>query len=156
MPRTQTAVRRDRRDENRWLSAAVAGLAGGVAFGLYLQFVVEVSPLAGPAQGIETMVTEWVVHLFHSLVFALVYAELVSWSPLSDYADRAPTGAVLGTGYGVVVWAVATVVVVAFLAIANTVWILSVPNVSLENLVGHVLYGVVLGAVFAAVRRESG
>ena len=153
MVETETAVRRDRRDEHRWLDAAVAGLAAGTAFGLYLQFVVEVFPLAGPAQGIETLVTEWVVHLFHSLVFAVVYAELVSWSPLAGYADRVPTGAMLGASYGVVVWAVATAVVVAFLTVANTVWILSIPDASIANLAGHVLYGVVLGTVFAVVRQ---
>lgn len=155
MSRTETAVRRDRRDEHRWLDAAIAGLAAGVAFGLYLQFVIEVFPLAGPTQSMETMVTEWVIHLFHSLVFALVYAELVSWPPLAGYADRALTGAALGAGYGVVVWAVATGVVIAFLAIANTVWILSIPDVSLASLAGHVLYGMVLGAIFAVARRRS-
>jgi uncharacterized membrane protein YagU involved in acid resistance len=153
MAETETAVRRNRRDEHRWLSAAVAGLAAGAAFGLYLQFVVEVFPLAGPAQSIEATVTEWVVHLLHSLVFALVYAELVSWQPLADYADQLPTGAVLGAGYGAVVWAVATAAVVAFLTLANTVWILSIPDASLANLAGHVLYGVVLGVIFAAARR---
>jgi hypothetical protein len=152
MPETETAVRHNRRDENRWLGATIAGLAAGVAFGLYLQFVVEVFPLAGPGQGMEEMVAEWVVHLLHSLVFAFVYAELVSWSPLAGYADRAPTGAVLGAGYGAVVWGVATIAVAAFLVIANTVWILSIPAVSLTSLAGHILYGVVLGAVFAAVR----
>ncbi|MFC7082027.1 hypothetical protein [Halorussus caseinilyticus] len=41
----------------------------------------------------------------------------------------------------------------AFWAVANTVWVLPIPGLNLGSLVGHLLYGVVLGVVFAAVRR---
>ena len=153
MPETETAVRRDRPEENRWLDAAVAGLAAGAAFGLYLQFVVGVLPPASAASDVGSLATDWLVHLLHSLVFALVYAELASWGPLAGYADRAPTGAVLGAGYGVLLWAVATGVAVAFWALANTLWILPIPKVSLGSRAGPVLFGVVLGAVFAAIRQ---
>jgi hypothetical protein len=151
---TETAVRRERPEGNRWLDAAVAGLAAGAAFGLYLQLVAGVLPPTSAASGVGSLATDWAVHLLHSLVFALVYAELSSWPPLARYADRAPTGAVLGAGYGVVLWAVATGVAVAFWALANTLWILPVPSVSLESLAGHVLFGVILGAGFAIVRRS--
>lgn len=153
MSRTETTVRRERPEENRWLDAAVAGLAGGAVFGLYLQFVAGVLPPTSAAGGVGALATDWLVHLLHSLVFALVYAELVSWSPLAGYADRVLTGTVLGAGYGVLVWAVATGVAVAFWALANTVWILPIPTVSIGSLAGHVLFGVVLGAVFAVVRQ---
>ncbi|WP_137284161.1 hypothetical protein [Halorussus salinisoli] len=153
MAEAETTVRRERRDESRWLGAAVAGLAGGLVFGLYLQFVVGVLPPRATADGVGSLAFDWAVHLFHSLVFAVVYAELVSWSHLARYADRPATGAAVGAGYGVVLWALATLAIVAFWAVANTVWILPIPGPNLESLVGHVLYGVVLGTVFAVVRR---
>ncbi|MFC7082028.1 hypothetical protein [Halorussus caseinilyticus] len=104
MAETETAVRRDRRERSRWVDAAIAGLAGGLVFGLYLQFVVGVLPPRATADGVGSLALDWAVHLFHSLVFAVVYAELVGWPRLARYADRAGTGAIVGAGYGVVLW----------------------------------------------------
>ncbi|WP_435177328.1 hypothetical protein [Halorussus sp. AFM4] len=153
MARTETAVGRDRRGAHRWVGGAVAGLAAGVAFGLYLQFAVGLfPPVSGPG-GVERLATDWAVHLFHSVVFALVYAGVATWPRAAEYADRPVTGAVLGAGYGAAVWLVAVGVAYAFWTAARAVWVLPVPSPSLANLAGHVLYGVVLGAAFAVVRR---
>ncbi|WP_128476886.1 hypothetical protein [Halorussus pelagicus] len=59
---------------------------------------------------------------------------------------------VLGACYGVALWAVGTGVAVAFWALANTVWILPIPELSVSSLVGHVLYGAVLGVAYGVLR----
>ena len=153
MAGTETAVRRDRRGAHRWIAGAVAGLAAGVVFGLYLQFVVDLLPATGEVAGVEALATDWAVHLLHSVVFALVYAGIASWPRVAEYADRAATGAVLGAGYGAAVWLVAVGVALAFWTVANAVWVLPIPTPNLDSLAGHVLYGVVLGVTFAVVRR---
>ncbi|NHN60577.1 MULTISPECIES: hypothetical protein [Halorussus] len=153
MAGTETAVRRDRRGVHRWVGGALAGLAAGIAFGLYLQFAIGLFPPVDGPGGVERLATDWAVHLFHSVVFALVYAGVASWPPAAGYADRPATGAVLGAGYGAAVWLVAVGVALAFWTAANAVWVLPIPTPSLASLAGHVLYGVVLGAAFAVVRR---
>jgi hypothetical protein len=153
MVETETAVRRDRRGRSRWVGGAIAGLVAGLSFGLYLQFVVGVLPPREAVVGPEALAFDWAVHLFHSLAFALVYVGVVSLPRVARFADRPATGSVLGAGYGVALWAFATAVAVAFWAVANTVWVLPIPEPSVESLVGHVLYGAVLGVTFAVVHR---
>ncbi|UPV75607.1 hypothetical protein M0R89_05965 [Halorussus limi] len=153
MTETETAVRRDRRGRSRWVGGAIAGLVAGLVFGLYLQFAVGVLPPRETVVSVEALAYSWVVHLSHSLVFALVYVGVVSLPRLDRFADRAATGVALGVGYGVALWVVATGVAVTFWALANTVWVLPIPDPSVASLVGHVLYGGVLGVTFAVARR---
>lgn len=154
MAEAETAVRRGRRGRGRWVCGAAAGLVAGLAFGLYLQFVLGVLAPRDAVAGPETVALDWAVHLFHSVAFALVYAGAVSLPRLADLADRVATGVVLGAGFGAVLWAVATGVAVAFWVAANAVWMLPIPDLGLASLVGHVLYGAVLGAGFAVARRD--
>ena len=153
MARSETAVGHERPVERRWVRGGVAGLAAGVVFGLYLQFVVGILPSAGGASGLASLASDWTVHLFHSVGFALVYAAFAGWPPVAAYADRVVPGAIVGAGYGVVVWLVAVAVAFAFWTVANSVWVLPIPSPSFASLAGHVLYGAVLGVGFAAVRR---
>ncbi|WP_132059296.1 hypothetical protein [Halorussus amylolyticus] len=134
---------------NTWSSAAIAGLAGGLAFGILLQ-AMGMMPTIAALYGGESAAIGWLAHLFHSVVFGLVFAALVV---RTDYRDTdARTLSLLGAGYGVVLWVVAA-------AIAMPLWLgalgldaPAIPNLDVASLAGHLVYGVVLGAVFAAVR----
>lgn len=152
MAETETAVRRDRPETSRLVGGAIAGLAAGLAFGLYLQFVVGVLPPREEVVGPETLAYSWTVHLSHSLVFALVYVGVASFPRVARFADRPATGLVLGAAFGVGLWAVATGVAVTFWALANTVWVLPIPDLSVASLVGHLLYGGVLGGLYGFLR----
>lgn len=155
MGQRETTVGHERPVGSRWVCGAVAGLAAGVVFGLYLQFVVGVLPATGGSAETETLASDWAIHLFHSVGFALVYAGLASWPRALEYADRPATGVLLGAGYGAVVWLVAVAAALAFWTVANGVWMLPIPSPSLPSLGGHLLYGVVLGVGFAVARGRT-
>jgi len=113
-------------------------LAGGIA-GLY--------GLAPPPNG----VAGWVAHMSHAAVFGVVFAALVSAT-----GDSSP-GRIVGVGvvYGVVIWVVAA-------ALVMPVWLQAVgfpnapafPNFAMPSLLWHLIYGLVLGAVYAALVRR--
>ncbi|WP_321111871.1 hypothetical protein [Halorussus salinisoli] len=137
--------------ERTWSSAILGGLAGGLVFGVLLQ-TMGMMPAIASLYGMESVVVGWTAHLFHSVVFALVFAAAVVRTDYRD-AELGPITA-LGAGYGVVLWFVAA-------AIAMPLWMgalgmdaPAIPNLDASSLVGHVLYGVVLGAVFAVARRR--
>jgi len=135
--------------ERTWSSAAVAGLAGGLAFGVLLQSM-GMMPTIAALYGAESAAIGWVAHLFHSVVFGLVFAAA---AVRTDYRD-ADTGtfAVLGAAYGVVLWLVAAAVLMPLWLGALGLDAPSVPNLDVASLAGHLVYGVVLGAAFAAIR----
>ncbi len=88
-----------------------------------------------------------VVHVSHGAVLGVVFAGIVGSLDLDD--DRAVVG--LGVAWGVVTWAVLA-------ALVMPVWLGAVgspanppfPNFAPPSLLWHVVYGLVLGGVYAA------
>jgi len=134
-----------------WSSAVLGGLAGGLAFGVLLQMM-GMMPAIASLYGMESVAVGWVAHLFHSVVFALLFAGAMV---RTDYRD-AGTGTLsaLGAGYGVVLWLVAAAIVMPLWMGALGMDAPTIPNLDVNSLVGHLVYGVVLGAVFALARRR--
>jgi len=132
-----------------WSGAAVAGLAGGLAFGVLLQ-AMGTMPTIAALYGSESVAVGWIAHLFHSVVFGLVFAAAVVRTEYRD-ADLG-TLAAIGAGYGVVLWLVAAAVAMPLWLGALGLDAPSVPNLDAASVAGHLVYGVVLGAAFAAVR----
>jgi hypothetical protein len=94
----------------------------------------------------------WFVHLSHGAVFGVIFAAILQAPQLATAADDYLRSAVVGAGYGVVVWIVAA-------ALLMPVWLSAVgfpnappfPNFAVPSLLWHVVFGVVLGAIYPAV-----
>jgi hypothetical protein len=135
----------------RWSGAVVASLAAGIVMGIPMQFVMGIMPTVGALYGWESVAVGWVAHLFHSVVFGVIFAGVVSLGPLEEYASRLPASAGVGVGYGVALWLFGAVV-------AMPLWLESaglpnpgVPNLNPMSLGGHVVYGALLGALLPVV-----
>ena len=149
---TETAVRRETGTVD-WTTAILAGLGAGVVMGLMIQFVMGIMPVIGALYGAEGLVTGWVAHLAHSVAFALVFAAVVSQPPLAKYADSVGPAAGLGLVYGVILWLVAAAIVMPIWMAAVGLPSPGVPNVNPQSLVGHVVFGVLLGGLYAVLSR---
>ncbi|MFB6284338.1 MAG: sensor histidine kinase [Halobacteria archaeon] len=129
--------------------ATVAGFSGGVAMGLYFRYVTETLPVIGALYGVEDPVVGWITHLFHSVVFGLVFVAVVA-SP-SVYRRRLSSTEIVGSAvaWGVLLWFFAA-------GIVMPIWLDlvgrggSLPTLSFTGLVSHILYGVTLGSVYVA------
>lgn len=131
-----------------WRGGALAGLVAGIVMGAMLTMQMgPVIEVAIPSMyGLSGLAAGWAVHLFHSVVLGIVFAGV--GSALSS-ADSVGRSAALGLGYGVVLW-------VGLAALTMPVWLGAVgspanpplPNFNPQSLVGHVVYGLVLGLVF--------
>lgn len=141
------------------IAGGVAGLGGGVGMGLVLQAMLP-SVMVAEIPGLyltEGPVAGWTAHLFHAFVFGLLFAAVVrSLSSLDRYVDggrsmfgRLRTGARVGIAYSVVLWVVgASVVQPLWLGLLGVPNPPPVPDFDPTNLVGHVVYGTVLGLGF--------
>lgn len=136
--------------ERTWSSAIVGGLAGGLAFGVMLHLL-GMMPVIGALYGMESAAAGWVAHLFHSVVFGLVYAGVVGTPRFAEYGRRESTGAVAGAVYGAIIWFVAAGFVMPIWMSVLGVAAPPVPNLDPMSLVGHLVYGVILGVVFATM-----
>ena len=131
------------------LSVAVgAALVAGVAMGAFSQAIASVIPVIGALYGVAHPVVGWTTHEFHSVVFGMVFAGLLTVGPGNRVGG--PGGHVLaGAAWGIFLWAVAAGVVMP-------VWLrlvgipAPVPNLGATALASHLVWGVSLGGLYYA------
>lgn len=144
-------------DDNRRLAAVTgAGLVAGVLFGLLAQFGLERMGTIGAMYtlGDPSLSVGWVAHLVHSALFAAVFGVVADEAVDAARLRDPPTAVVLGLGYGTALWAVNVVVLwPLWLGAVGLGGAPPFPNVALGPLVGHLLYGGVLGGLVAAIYR---
>lgn len=139
-----------------WKPGVIAGLVGGVVMGVMLTMqMTPVIEMAIPAMyGLTGLAAGWVAHLFHSAVLGLVFAFLVDTAGWQDRVEGWGGGLGLGVGYGIVLWVVlAALVMPVWLSAVGFPGAPGLPNFNPMSLVGHVVYGLVLGAVYTGIVR---
>ncbi|MDP8978236.1 MAG: hypothetical protein M3N17_06625 [Actinomycetota bacterium] len=133
-------------DPKRLAAGVVGGLAGGVLFGLMLQTMGMLGVIAGLV-GQDSVGVGWVVHLAIAALFGLGYA--VTFGAASSSWGRALG---LGAVYGAIWWVLGALLIMpAWMGMP----VLQVGGPQLLSLVGHVIYGLALGAVFQAMTQPS-
>lgn len=149
---SETASQRDVETGTRleaWQAGVVGGILGSVAFGVLM---VAMAPAMLEAMipamyGLEGGIAGWIVHVSHGAILGVVFAAVLAGAGRPHLGITSAAGA--GVVYGLVVWATLAVVVMP-------VWLgmpEMVPNLDVGSLVGHVVYGLILGVAYAALTR---
>lgn len=136
----------------------VAGLIAGIVFGIMMQMMSAPTPEGGkmPMMAMvakvvhsDSLAVGWVYHLFNSAVIGLIFALL--------FGDRAASyGADAGWGvaYGLLWWVLGALILMpVLLGMPAFSPLKTMLPVAMGSLVGHLLYGLILGIGFAALRR---
>ena len=137
-----------------WQAGVVGGIAGAIAFGALMAVQMPAMLEMGiPAMyGLEGGLVGWIVHVSHGAVIGVVFAALLTITGQSQRGVVRTTS--LGLAYGVVVWAsLAVVVMPIWLSVVGFPMAPPLPNVDVGSLVGHALYGVVLGTAYGFLER---
>ena len=157
---------RDDTDRN-WRAGAVGGFVAGVAMGIVLHGALGLMPTIGALIGIETVLAGWGVHLFNSTLFGLLFVALFDRPFFDDLGTD--VGGCLSLG---VIHSALLGVLTGGLLLPTAIAIegatsLPIPTLPVPGLtagfefavviaVAHLLYGVVLGRVFAAFTVADG
>jgi hypothetical protein len=136
-------------------NGAIAGIAGGILFGLLMQMMSAPTPDGGsmPMMAMVAMVVRstsivvgWLYHLFNSAVIGALFALLLG-SRVSGNASGLAWGAV----WGIVWWVLGGLILMPLFLGMPAFAPLQMPpmrGVAMGSLVGHLLYGLVLGGVY--------
>lgn len=129
------------------IAAVLAGVVYGIASGLLGDSIAGI----GIFYGTVDPVVGWLTHEFHSVVFGFIYVGLLSLVR-ERYQHIPRIYEVVGVVWGVVVWLVAaSVIAPTWLRLLGTS--APIPNLSVQLLVTHLIWGLALG-VFTAVGYE--
>lgn len=136
-------------------AAVIAGLVGGVVMGFTMHVLAGLLPVIGALYGIENPLIGWVTHLFHSVVFALLFAAgYTHFRRTTDRGGALESGG-LAVGWGVFLWLVAAgVVMPLWLRLVDIPAVL--PNLTAVGLAGHVIWGLTVGVTYAFLRGRLG
>jgi len=163
MSRTEDAETTDR----RWDAGALGGLVAGVAMGVVLHGALGLMPTIGALVGVETALAGWAVHLFNSAAFGALFVAVFDRGFFDEL--RADVGGCLSLG---VVHSALLGVITGGLLLPTAIALegatsLPVPTLPVPGLtasfefgaviaVAHLIYGLVLGRVFAALTLAEG
>ena len=144
MTTTTHATARQRGLTDRLAGGALAGLAGGVIFGLLMQMIGMIG-MIGMLVGSSATAVSWLVHLVVSAVIGAGFG-----LTLDSRATSVPMGVGAGLVYGLVWWVLGPLLLMPAK--------LGMPVFALnagagKSLMGHLIFGAVTGAIYAARRR---
>lgn len=127
--------------------AVIAGIIAGVAMGGYIGTTGDTMLVIGSLYGVESLVVGWTTHLFHSVVFAVLFAAGCSQNRLRNHLGTPARLAGAGLAWGMMLWLVAAgIIMPIWLQITGITAML--PNFSALGLVAHLLWGGVLGGTY--------
>lgn len=141
---------------------AIAGLIAGAVFGIMMQVMTAPTPDGGRVPmmtmvamvvGSESIVVGWLYHLFNSAFIGGLFGLL-----LGDRVHGYASGLGLGAIYGVAWWVLGALVLMpAMLGMGPFAPLLVEPMrpVALGSLVGHVVFGLILGGAFVALYHDA-
>lgn len=124
----------------------IGGLAGGVVFGLLMQMM-DMIGMVAQLVGSSSAAVGWIVHLAISTFIGATFAVL-----LGSLAKALLPAALIGMGYGVVWWVLGALLIMpaqlgmSVFELNTTAW---------QSLMGHLLFGLVLGIVFSQLARRK-
>jgi signal transduction histidine kinase len=125
------------------------GLVAGVAMGAFFQATTGTLPVIGALYGASVSSVGWIAHLFHSAVFATVFTVARSESG-SFVGDSVGATVAAGVAYGLFLWLVMAGVVMSLWL--NAVGVATpLPNLDSASLLGHLLWGGLVGALSATL-----
>jgi len=131
---------------HRAVYGIVGGLAGGVVFGL-LMAMMDMIGMVAQLVGSSSAAVGWIVHLAISAFIGASFAVL-----LGSLAKTLVPAALVGMGYGVVWWVLGALLIMPaqlgmpVLQLNTTAW---------QSLMGHLLFGLVLGIVYSVLARRE-
>lgn len=120
----------------------VGGLVGGLVFGVLMQ-TMGMIPMVAMLVGSEAVVVGWLVHLAISAFIGATFAVL-----FGGYATSVARSTAIGLGYGLAWWVLGALILMPaklgmdVFVFDTTAW---------RSLMGHLIYGLLLGAVYALV-----
>ena len=144
-------------------SGVIGGLLAGVVFGIMMQMMTAPTPdgsempmMAMVAQVVrsDSMLIGWLYHLFNSAVIGGLFGWLLG-SRVQNYNS----GLSLGALYGIAWWVFGGLILMPIFLGMNAFAPLAMAPmrpVAIGSLIGHLIFGLILGASYVAIIKKSG
>ena len=143
-------------------AGVVAGLIAGLVFGMMMQLMNAPTPEGGQMPmmamvatvvGSTSLAVGWIYHLFNSAVIGAIFAWL-----FSNRAVSVGRGLAWGAVYGIAWWIVGGQILMPLALGMPPFASIMMPDmrmVAIGSLIGHIIYGLILGGLFPVFVRTA-
>lgn len=135
--------------KRRIMLGGLAGIIGGVVFGMMMGMMGMLT-MIGEMVGKPSAVVGFAVHLMNSAVIGAVFGFLFGSS-----ITVARIGLIKGAIYGMVWWFIGPLTLMPLMMGKGTNWSMEAAGQMLPSLMGHLIYGMILGAAFWRLMKKS-
>ncbi|MEO7158245.1 MAG: hypothetical protein ABI039_11815 [Vicinamibacterales bacterium] len=147
---------------SKLVAGGLAGLMGGLVFGVMMQMMTVPSPngdrmpmmaMVAAVVRSDSLAVGWLYHLFNSAVIGALFAVV-----LGDRVDSFGRGAVAGALWGVVWWVLGALILMPLLLgmpVFAALRMEPMRPIAMGSLVGHLLFGVILGLAYVRLRSSA-
>jgi xanthosine utilization system XapX-like protein len=144
-------------------ASVVAGLVAGIVFGMMMQMMMVPTPdggqmamiaMVGQIVGSPTVGAGWLYHLFNSGIIGAIFGLLFS-NRVRGYASGLGWGALYGIGWWILGGLILMPVMLGMAPFAPLM-MPAMRVVAMGSVVGHLIYGLILGGVFAWLFGHAG
>jgi uncharacterized membrane protein YagU involved in acid resistance len=129
------------------VAGAIAGLGGGLVFGIMMGMI-GMLPMVAMLVGSENPVVGFLVHMVISAIIGAIFGLVAFRLP-----ENLVTASVVGALYGGVWWVLGALILMPWM-LGMAAMILQIGADQWMSLVGHLLYGIILGILFIPLRRR--
>lgn len=141
------------------IAGVIAGLAAGVVFGLMMTMMntPDGKPMmAMVAQVVrsDSLAVGWIYHLFNSAIIGGIFGWLMA-GRIGGFGSALLWGALYGVAWWVLGGLILMPLLLGMSAFAPLMMEMMRP-VAISSLMGHILFGLILGIVFLLLRRSIG
>lgn len=130
-------------------NGALAGIAGGVAFGI-LMGMMGMLPMIASIAGSSSATVGFVIHMVISAVIGIGFAIV-----LGKFATSTGRSLLAGILYGMVWWVLGPLTIMPMMMGMGIQWNAAAMAKAMPSLMGHVIYGAILGFTFARLSRSE-
>jgi len=130
----------------RALAGLVGGIAGGIAFGA-LMAAMGMLPMVAAMVGYDSPVIGFLVHILISIMIGLGLTVIFGNLLLTNYAR----GVAVGAAYGAIWWVLGPLMVMPMML---GMPLFTIDAGALFSLMGHLMYGAILGAVAVGILKH--
>ena len=134
----------------KMLAGGVGGLLGGAVFGMMMAKM-GMLPMIGKMVGMPTVAAGWIVHLGISAAIGTSFGVLLGWLVTGRIS-----GLVFGTAYGSAWWLLGPLTLMPLMMGMGlgVNWNLAAAQAMLPSLLGHAVFGLVMGLGYDLVLRR--
>lgn len=129
-------------------NGAIGGVAGGIVFGI-LMGMMGMLPMVGMLAGSSSPAVGFAVHMVISIIIGIGFALV-----LGGFATTTGKSIIAGLLYGMFWWFMGPLTLMPLMMGMGTQWSAEAMGKAMPSLMGHLIYGAILGFTFARLTRH--